>query len=873
MPQYQITSPSGQKYRVTAPEGATQEEVLARVQAQESAAPAAPTVSKTDARSMLKAGMKGAAPVAVVANKRDEISRIAKERIAERDRINPLKNVPVLGEMTRIGDSAMASVSNTFGIGPRLRAGMDALTTDQTYDDALAIRREESRLLRDRSLTGEIAGAVMGGAGVTGAVNTTVKGITGIAPKVGKALESLTTLTKGQKVFNATKIVGTGAAAGAAQAAGEGTDVGQGALYGGVGAGLIGGGVNLVGAGARKLWRPFSADVDKALREVVEGSADDIAARQADLSRRTGENVPVIAALSDGDFGRVTERVLKQYEPANEIAKARTGEKINGFMKRMEGHVKRAGVTAERFIDRKLLDKNMQPAVLDVDGRPLSLPASGTIADLNDFRKDIADQMMEPIRNNTLDLTQLKLPDIQKRLTVQIGRQITEMEPDIKAAFTNLSVNPVNVTVKQLDSLRQALDGASERGSNTPVQVAAYKNASKAIRDFVERSYPDYGKMIDVYAANSRMLEGFRTAASGKRISDIDDVSLARNVKSREGRVGMMLGELHRQREAVGKSPSSAISAAKNYGAEGKLTRQADPMDPVALQPGTVTENLSATSAADLADASRAEYEVLQRMTKAGGIDVSTAKAASLDSPGTLAYGAAIASGPTFMATKVNFLNKLMRGFPTQMSPKVAENLTEMLFSSDRAQSSQAIRALQRLGMTEQAMRSMMLPVAVGAGAARSGGEAPMEQPVAPVVEEPVSEPEAQLQQIYTEQPQIADLASRVEQVESNGDQNAVSPKGAVGVMQVMPTTAPEAAALAGVPFDEELYRTDEAYNRLLGTAYLAEMLRQFEGNEAYAVAAYNAGPARVRRAITNGENWLAVLPAETQDYVQKVLG
>jgi hypothetical protein len=89
------------------------------------------------------------------------------------------------------------------------------------------------------------------------------------------------------------------------------------------------------------------------------------------------------------------------------------------------------------------------------------------------------------------------------------------------------------------------------------------------------------------------------------------------------------------------------------------------------------------------------------------------------------------------------------------------------------------------------------------------------------------------------------------------------SPKGAIGPAQVMPGTAPYAAKLAGLPFDEHRYRTDAAYNEALGRAYYAEQLRTF-GDPAMAAAAYNAGPGSaakgtglrgaMRRAAEHGE-------------------
>jgi hypothetical protein len=123
--------------------------------------------------------------------------------------------------------------------------------------------------------------------------------------------------------------------------------------------------------------------------------------------------------------------------------------------------------------------------------------------------------------------------------------------------------------------------------------------------------------------------------------------------------------------------------------------------------------------------------------------------------------------------------------------------------------------------------------------------------------------------------PSVGSMVSALRTQESGGKQFAAngkpltSSKGAVGVMQVMPTTGPEAAKLAGVPWDANKLAHDAAYNQKLGEAYFGEMLRQFKDPVA-AAAAYNAGPGRVKAAIAKGGDWLSRLPAETQDYVDK---
>jgi hypothetical protein len=116
--------------------------------------------------------------------------------------------------------------------------------------------------------------------------------------------------------------------------------------------------------------------------------------------------------------------------------------------------------------------------------------------------------------------------------------------------------------------------------------------------------------------------------------------------------------------------------------------------------------------------------------------------------------------------------------------------------------------------------------------------------------------------------------------MESGGNQFAksgaplTSPKGAIGIAQIMPGTAPEAAKLAGLPYDKARLSNDRDYNLALGEAYFNKQLADF-GDPRLAAAAYNAGPGAVRRALAKGgpDGWVNHVPRETQRYVASIPG
>lgn len=119
-------------------------------------------------------------------------------------------------------------------------------------------------------------------------------------------------------------------------------------------------------------------------------------------------------------------------------------------------------------------------------------------------------------------------------------------------------------------------------------------------------------------------------------------------------------------------------------------------------------------------------------------------------------------------------------------------------------------------------------------------------------------------------QSQQNNLFSRVIQQESGGNQAAVSKKGAIGVAQILPATAREAADAAGLPFDATRFRTDPNYNAALGQAYLGKLQNKY-GNDALALMAYNWGQGNVDMWLQSGAR-IDRIPAETRNYLQRIL-
>ncbi len=130
--------------------------------------------------------------------------------------------------------------------------------------------------------------------------------------------------------------------------------------------------------------------------------------------------------------------------------------------------------------------------------------------------------------------------------------------------------------------------------------------------------------------------------------------------------------------------------------------------------------------------------------------------------------------------------------------------------------------------------------------------------------------------------PESAFILSIIRQ-ESEFDLSANSWAGAKGLMQLMPYTAKLVAKQAKLPYSKSRLTTDPEYNINLGSHYIAGLILEYDGAYPFAIAAYNAGPKRVRywKKINKNPqknqidyvNWIELIRfEETRNYVQRVL-
>jgi soluble lytic murein transglycosylase-like protein len=108
--------------------------------------------------------------------------------------------------------------------------------------------------------------------------------------------------------------------------------------------------------------------------------------------------------------------------------------------------------------------------------------------------------------------------------------------------------------------------------------------------------------------------------------------------------------------------------------------------------------------------------------------------------------------------------------------------------------------------------------------------------------------------------------------VESRFRTDAVSEKGAIGLMQLLPSTAVALADELNVPWGGDVHLLDPRLNIELGAHYLSRLLQDFHGDVSLALTAYNKGPGYVQNMLASGE-MESTESGALSSYAEKVSG
>jgi soluble lytic murein transglycosylase-like protein len=933
---YTVKAPDGKMVTLQGPDGASQSDILAQAQAlyKPQAAPpksaprpvAAPNefldrynsirnglgakftdpAQKAAALSRFDSDpraqqLRKSAGLAPLSTANGDVKAVARQSVAQRVRDAGAD----IGKGATGFQSAAAGISRgMFGIPEIVAAAGErflpsALTgnrTNASFGNILQMIRAKDTAAIDANPTAGLAGELGGGLVGAGQAGKLVMGgarrlaATGapVVARVARAVEGVGTLRKGQKLANTGKLIATGAAGGGAQAAGTGEDVPTGIAEGAVAAPVVAGGIKL----GQVVTRPFRdflqmSSAGQLLSRLTKATAQQLNERAAQYRAATGAEPTLFELLPQADRSKLLSQGVVNNHTAEQASKAIRARADNLGPEMADVTTKalqpgrdtiRANIVGDLT---KARGGKLAPGDDELIDKAMRSPT-----DMEALRKIEAKAIMAPHKDTTVANN---LVDLLPTMPGPNGSKI-DLDPEVSHAIRSsagsirLRAPGEPITADEVTNMMTTL-GAEARKGGFEGQTA--QTAIDHLQSVLHANTPEAGaaaqQMTESYAARSRMLEGMKFGQSGQLRDSVQIGTSGRQARtvrnafdSPEGQAGLELGQGNALDTNLGGSPDEALRATIAQ-SRGSTSRE-------------LGQNVGPAAAEKITAAAQAQDQSAQALASA---------AKNANNPDEAGTGeglmqAIVGLHPgSFATTKAWSVRRLMD--MTYIPENRAKTIVDMVFSQDPTMRTRALRAIGNepngatflkylAGTGGQLTEEANAPDNSGPPAEpvvtqpASAAEIPADEPpaapeAAPADDAQPSPYQAGLQSIYqNENPDLIDLVQRVKHQESRGNQGAVSPKGAIGIMQVMPDTAPEAARLAGVPWDPQAFHSDAAYNEILGIAYLSELLRKYGGDVSRALAAYNAGPGATDHAMaSHGDAWLTAMPAETQDYVARV--
>lgn len=636
------------------------------------------------------------------------------------------------GDTVRVNDNMGLEAASTnafgralFGLPERAIAAVESTPGTRNYDERLQVRRAVTDMQRKRSTTGDVlgtvAGSVAGGAGANAAVRGAGSALTRVgASRAGNILQGLAALEQGQRGRNAAKIVLGGAAGGAAQAAGEGSDVTTGAATGAVAAPLVVGGAKAAEWASRPV-RDFlrASSARGILRRYTSANAEDIARSADEFRQRTGREPTVFEVLPAEDRQNVQTLLRKMPGTSRERATGLVRERVNAMPGELSGRTAEITAPQQRFIAREMareLATSRGATNPTADELALAQRAVRDPTEMEMVRQTVSRNIMAPyddqIAYQTVDEL---LPAVPVQQNGRVAYQISDegAANAIRSVAGTRSRNPDGITVRDMTDMLSDLRTDARAGG---IEGRAAQRAADHLEEIIARDHPDaadaMARMTEAHAARSRMLEG---AKEGRATRLRENVPVTGNKQARlvrnaydtpEGAAGRATGQRAELMTDFESTPSRAISRARD----------------IAESPGTqeaIRRNLGAQAGQDITDMSAAQSESLRRMGSL--LNEPKAEASDMDF-GDLAMSLSLLSPTALIRTKSQAVTTLMRVF-SGIPENRANQIVDALFSREPGQMSNALRMLNSAGERgSAALRDIIAAVASGAQGASVAG-------------------------------------------------------------------------------------------------------------------------------------------------------
>lgn len=905
MPKYRIQTPDGKTLEYDVPAGVTAAQALAHAQQSYGAKPTVPVSTRQQ-------GVQAAAKAAIAAK--------------------PAPAPSTLGSLFRGVQDSIPGINHIEAAANEAGSALGLNNSNLSYSDRVkAIQQQRDQDIEgDKSAgwgpylahyAGEIGGALGGGAGearaATKGLGVVASKIAPAAPKVANVIQGLTDLGKGNILARGAKIAGAGATAGAIQGAGDSTgaadlpgNVAKGAAVGAIAAPVASAGLKVAAA----VGRPIAdltglSTAAGVLRRYVSASAEDLEQKFNDYRAKTGANPTIFELLPLQD----RQNVQKMLGLSSGATKTQATEAIAARAKNIGpemGDVTTNAIAQQRNAIQDQMAQDLAQsrgganAVPTVDELNLAHSAARSPVDMSTLRDVEARNIMAPHDARTVapsvDHLVPQAPTMQPNGSVSMQ----ESNPDISAAIRSKAglqrVDPTGVTVSDISDMISKLRSDGRQGG---VAGDTATRAADHLTDFLQQSDPAAAQalqnMQSAYAGRSRMLEGFGEGTQTRLRENVPvgtSRGTAQGVRNAydtpEGSAGRVLGQASQLDQQLTQTPGQNLRSVTNI-AEDPTTQEA------------ISRNLGNDAGPQIADAAQAQTTSARNLA---GLNPETQNSSGMDLP-TLAHSLIALNPASLPTTKALAMSRIMHAFQN-LPEKQTSAIVDGLFSQNPTQISKAMKFLNNAGDSGKAALSTLGNVMSAGGAAAGVATSPSteQQPAQPsmsdIPEQPagtapgdIQDPNAQqpnvasgtpvdpsaspytaqLQKIYDqESPDFLNLVDRIQKQESGGKQFDKDGKplqsgaGAVGIMQLEPSTAQQTAQDNGIPYDENALHNDPAYNKLLGVHTIASLLHKYNGNVTKATAAYNAGPGAVdRNTADDGTLNVGGLPQETQDYIK----